>query len=297
MMTSQTGGRPVVVGVDGSSGADLAVRWAARHAAEIGAPLRLVHAVAAAETVTALLPIPVGVSSVGPRRPCPTASQVLESATAEAARHLPQPRVTAEPASADPERALLDASAEAALLVLGSGGHHRVTSTLFGSVALRVIADAGCPTVVVRGESPPDAPVVVAVDNSESCEPALRFAFREAARRRRTLVAVHAWQPPLPRTGAGMMTVAPAWENLAESAGIALATALAPLRAAFPDVTVRERLLGGHPEVAVPDDTTGAALIVAGSRGRGPVAGLILGSTSQALIHRSSCPVAVVRDS
>lgn len=37
-----------------------------------------------------------------------------------------------------------------------------------------------------------------------------------------------------------------------------------------------------------------AQLIVVGSRGRGPVAGAVLGSTGNDLLARSACPVAVV---
>jgi nucleotide-binding universal stress UspA family protein len=38
-----------------------------------------------------------------------------------------------------------------------------------------------------------------------------------------------------------------------------------------------------------------AQLVVVGTRGRGSFRGLVLGSTSQQLLYRSPCPVAVVR--
>ncbi len=41
----------------------------------------------------------------------------------------------------------------------------------------------------------------------------------------------------------------------------------------------------------------GAAMVAVGTRGRGPVASLLLGSVSQALVTHSSCPVTVVRPS
>ncbi len=79
-----------------------------------------------------------------------------------------------------------------------------------------------------------------------------------------------------------------AWRSLTDT--------VATWRAAFPDVLVHERLVKGPPDTVVAGETSGAALAVVGSRGRGPLAGLLLGSTSQAMVHTSKCPVAVVRD-
>ncbi|MBM2617888.1 universal stress protein [Actinoplanes sp. LDG1-06] len=270
--------KPVVVGVDGSDGAAAAVRWAARHARETGLPLRVIYAAGTSE--------PVAVSE-----------RVLNAAVVEAGSGLD---FSAYEVPGDRVPALVGASKDASLLVLGESERGRLATALTGSVAVRVVAEAECPVIVVRGDTDPVGPVVVAVDGSRSNEPALAFAFREADRRECALFAVHAWQQPLVPTGAGTLAAAAtagaaSREEWAAAAQRLLTDALVPWRATFPAVAAYERLVEGPAESAVTHETAGAALVVVGSRGRGQLAGLLLGSTSQALIRDSDCPVAVVR--
>jgi nucleotide-binding universal stress UspA family protein len=289
-----TTGRPVVVGVDDSDGGLAAVRWAARHASETDAPLRLVHAVTPTDRAVGVDPPPSG------DIPART-DRVLDAAVAQAVPYgRPEGQVSTCTASDAAVTALIEASSEAGLLVIGSHGRSR-WATLFSSVSTRVVAAAQCPVVVVRGDDEPSGPVVVAVDASGTCGSALRFAFTEAARRRCTLVAVHAWQTPLVAAGAGMRAGAVAANQLSDedivtTAWRSLTDTVGEWRAAFPDVVVRERLVRGDPETVMTNETSGAALVVVGSRGRGPVSGLLLGSTSQSLVHTANCPVAVVRN-
>jgi nucleotide-binding universal stress UspA family protein len=63
----------------------------------------------------------------------------------------------------------------------------------------------------------------------------------------------------------------------------------------YPDVPVRRLVVRDRPARALVGESGRAQLVVVGSRGRGGLRGMVLGSVSQALLHHAHCPVAVVR--
>lgn len=287
-----TGERPVVVGIDGSASALDAARWAAREAARRGTALQLLSAFDWVET-RHLHDQGLG-SRVGERMLKRTRAEVAAAAEAVS---------TGEPGLEVSERVvdgfavpvLVAASRGAELVVLGDRGLGGFTGLLLGSVAVGLAARAECPVVVVRGEGPSDAgPVVVGIDGSPISDAALAFAFEAAAARRVPLITVHAWTDSTLEAA-----VAPLldWDAIEADELRLLSERLAGWSAKYPDVDVRRVVARDRPAHVLIEQATGTAagLVVVGSHGRGSVAGLVLGSVSHAVLHRSRCPVAVVR--
>ncbi len=281
----------IVVGMDASEEARVAVVWAAQEATLRGVGLTLVHTV---------LP-PTAASSFGPG--IPIGLDVLDDLTNRAraelnaiAATLPVTDVQAYVEIGSPSGALLEASEQAELVVIGSRGQGGFAGLLLGSVGTQVAAHADCPVIVVRGIADPAAQlVVVGIDGSGNSEAALAFAFDEASRHGWSVIAVHAWDVP-----AYDLLVVPnapvpiALSDVADDEIRLAAEALAGFEERYPEVDVEQRLVRSAPVPALLDAAKDAALIVVGSRGHGQVVGALLGSVSNGVLHRSTIPVAVV---
>ncbi|MGD9705634.1 MAG: universal stress protein [Acidimicrobiia bacterium] len=132
--------------------------------------------------------------------------------------------------------------------------------------------------------------IIVGIDGSAAAERALDFAVEEATLRDAELHVVHAWTYPYQghrddRTGPRDMMEADAARTLQDAADHVAASG----------VTVVTHLVEGASVAALVDASAGAELLVVGSHGHGSVVGSLLGSTSQAVAHRATCPVALVR--
>ncbi|MEV0400981.1 universal stress protein [Actinoallomurus sp. NPDC050550] len=178
----------------------------------------------------------------------------------------------------DPDR-LLAETADAALIVVGSTGFLAMSDLAAGSTAMEVAVRADVPVVVVRpglpgtASGPSAGRVVVGVDGTGLSEAAIGFAAAEADDRGCGLTLVHAMERE-------------------EHRGVAEAM-LARVAAARRDVRTVARV--GMASVVLIEESAGAELLAVGSRGRAGLSGMLLGSVSQAVVHRAYCPVAVVR--
>ena len=141
----QSGSGRIVVGVDGSSHSEEALRWALGQARLTGQPV---------EAVTSWR-VPVDYGDGGAHALMALdwegdATSTLEDTVAKVVGSPDADRVSRRVVQGHPAKVLVDAAADAALLVVGSRGRGGFTGMLLGSVSQHVIARAACPVVVVR---------------------------------------------------------------------------------------------------------------------------------------------------
>ena len=70
---------------------------------------------------------------------------------------------------------------------------------------------------------------------------------------------------------------------------------LAEFQEKYPEVQVKKVIARDRPVRALSEASEGAQLLVVGSHGRGGFKGMLLGSTSRALLQSAPCPMMVVR--
>lgn len=288
----------IAVGVDGSPESLVAARWAADEAERRQLSLRLLHAYA----TTPLIGVPAyGVPADINEGLVEAGTDALAQAVAQVEKLHPEVAFTAELVKSDPRPALTEASATSMLTVIGRSGGGRIPEVVLGSVALHVAAHGRSPVAVISPHTPPpsDGPVVLGVNGSSISEDAVSYAFDEASRRHARLDAVLAWDDLGMRGFGGGTRELAAMED--EEEHVVLGEQLAGWREKFPDVDVNQIVVQGKPAEAILRHAesfpagSDPQLIVVGSRGRGGLTGLLLGSTSQRLICHSRWPVVVVR--
>lgn len=289
---------PVVVGVDGSEHSLAAVRWAARDAALTGAPLLLVTALAEPGTAPGVPPEWVATQRASAERRLAEASALAVAA----ARPAGDVVVRTEIAAATPVEGLLARARTARRLVLGTRGLGELTAGLVGSVSSALLSHAPCPVVVVPGgpaELAERGHVVVGVDGSATSSPAVGAAFAAASARGVPLTAVHSWTDLDLATAYAVDEPHAALGPRGAAAGheLVLAESLAGYQERFPDVAVTRVVVADRPVTALLEQAQDAQLVVVGSHGRGGFTGMLLGSTSRALLHTTPCPLLVVRTS
>jgi nucleotide-binding universal stress UspA family protein len=291
-MTTRAGA-PVVVGVDGSEQSLVAVDLAVRHASRRHLPLRVVHAFTWPYMGTVpMAPAPIEMPDSTLHA---EAERILKEGVARAHRIGPDLHVTSEVVTGAPGAVLVEESRDAAAVVVGDRGLGGFTGLLVGSVAVQLVSHGEAPVLVARGEPRADGPILLAADGSPGAAGAVAFAFEEASLRGAPLKVLHTWLYPVATGPGDMLPLVYDSADVEEEERRLLSEAMAGWSEKYPDVTVEEEMIRGRARPTLIEASRQAQLAVVGARGRGGFSGLVLGSVSQAMLHHSHCPVAVVR--
>ena len=277
---------PVVVGVDGSADARSAVLWAAAEATLAQTSLLVVHSprLPAAE-------IRSGHLSTALRASDDVGQTVLNSAIALARASQPDAVVKGLLSHADPAQALIDLSAEAQLLVLGSRSAAMGDMSLL-SKRVTVSAHAHCAVLLlgpVSAFSPPSAVsrIVVGAASTRAGRAAVDFAIAEAVRRQIPLHLLRLERPvpaaaPLPR------------KESIHQAENELTAQVASVGNEHPDLAVVADVARGEAAEILPSYSDGSTILVVGCHHSDDHWSTRLGPVATSVVHRNRGAVVVV---
>ncbi|MFI2102052.1 universal stress protein [Isoptericola sp. NPDC019693] len=307
MTAQQTNQRPpadqqsLMVGVDGTQESMHALEWAAWYARDTGCTLHIVSSF--------MLPGFTGSYTFAHDIPMvddPYARRYVEDLLDRAHKRVAEIGVpaTTEVATGDATTVLAERSAAHRFVVIGARGAGGFVERLLGTVSANLPVRAQCPTVVVPLHARDDGAdgrdpgrrgrrIVVGADGSRSSEAAVEAAVAQAQEWGAEVVVARAvtmvgWSHS-PWLDTGFR------DSVMEAARADTDRLRDRLRTTYPDVVTRTDVVEGHAVDVLVAASRDADLLVVGSRGRGGIRGLVLGSTSQAVLRRSLCPVLVPR--
>ncbi|MDO4666180.1 MAG: universal stress protein [Actinomycetaceae bacterium] len=288
------GNKVVLVGVDGSNESLKAATWGARFAERAGWDLKVLCAYALPSFTASSLD--GGYAALDDEAIKNSALAVVN----EAVQQISAPGMHVETVleAGDPAGILVEYSKKVDLIVVGTRGGGGFADRLLGTVSSALPAHAHCPVVVVPRTKKdvtfvPPKRIVVGVDGSNTSTRSLSVAISVAEMWDAELTVFSA--VPLATT-TGAMSWFPSsvdrdavMNDVRERLNELVAEAVKDHQ-----VRVRKHALDGNPASLLTEFSSAVELVVVGSRGRGGFTGLLLGSTSQAVLGHAYCPVLVV---
>jgi nucleotide-binding universal stress UspA family protein len=133
--------------------------------------------------------------------------------------------------------------------------------------------------------------IVVGVDDSRGARAALDWALDEARRHGARVEVLHAFEVEIAWIDAAESAK---WSELQREAAQAVLSTVIEGAGAPAAGEIDARVVEGNPVTVLVEASEHADLLVVGSRGRGGLRGLLLGSVSQRCVERARCPVVVV---
>lgn len=266
-----------IIGVDGSEHSRVALDWGLARAAQTGAHVELLHV--ADDSFLS--------ESAAFLSEAQAASEQMLEAEREYARATGfTGEITGTALVGHPIAEVEEASKRADLVILGAHTGSKLSGSFFGTRAVKIAAVSQCPVAVVPFEvqGEPQPRVVVGIDGSDAAKKAIAFAAEEASLRGVPLVAVYAWMPPL-TPGLEYLWSEDLVESQRAAAEEAIAIGTAGLAGRYPDLTIERKIVQAPPVAALLQAAEDADTIVVGSRGRGGLSRLLLGSVSHGVLQ------------
>jgi len=277
----------LTVGVDGSPSSRAAVEWAAERAARLGAGLHLVHV------------IPDYLVWPGHRQYADVQQvlrELLDSEAARAREIAPSAPLRTSLSHGEPTPVLVDVSAQASMVVVGTDRAADMHGEAFGALNLQIATLAKCPVAVVPVRRPAGgAGVVVGYDGTLAARVAAEFGAHEAEASGQELTVLFAPKPAYGWLREGSLGAAldadaePGQRQL-------LAGAVSALQDKHPTLTVHARFVKDSvPAQALIEASKDAALLVLGSLGRASLTHVVMGTVTQDVLLNVPCPVVLTR--
>lgn len=280
-----------VVGLDGSDCSTNALEWAAANVAGRASDIELVTAwqtpFVAAYPVSS--PVAMTIDDAELRH---AAEHNVAATASDLAARLDLP-VTALVGHGGPAQVLIEASASADTLVVGSRGRGGFARLLLGSTSTQCATHASAPTIVVPGDAPPQRAetILVGCDGSPNSVDALRWAI-DFASPGGTVVVAWVWDTTPLAVGADAFFFPDASDLAAERFHHLVDTVTAQARAN--EVTLVREFIRGTPRSALASRAETVDVVAVGARGHGAIGAALLGSVSTWLLHHVHRPVAIV---
>lgn len=261
----------ILLAVDGRPASTAAIRWAAERAGRTRSQIDIVS-VATDDDVL-----------------LDDARSAVAAAQAEVLRRAPDAQVTTSVPRGNVFDALVELSASADLLVVGSDRPSPLGAFLHARLPMRLTGRVQCRLAVVPAgwSGEPGTSIAVGWDDGPAAAVAVDAAAEEAEAAGLPLHIHHVWSPvPLARydlAGGEELTAA-----VEEDERLALARIVRETAARFPHVAVSGELHRGSGGAGILGYASQASLIVVGSHRRSTIGELFAGATSDDLIAGSS---------
>jgi nucleotide-binding universal stress UspA family protein len=276
----------ILVPLDGSECSETAIPWARLLAEGQGADVHLIRSYLPFANVHLSPQLPITVAELVNEH---DQSKDIEEYLKQKASEFGDIQVTTECVQGHAGHCILEGASDADLIVMASHGTSGITRWLLGSVATKVVRGSDTPVLVVNAredEAPPPIKldrILVALDESERAEVALREAARLTKAFDATLILyegiVNVWKTSGPDN----------WAS--DRAAEYMKSKVESLSDIETETEVYRSSIG--PEIVEQAEELKADLVVMCSHGRSGLSRWALGSVTESVVQRATCPVLV----